>query len=430
MDRVATRAFVCCMLWGLSCAPAPNETPDDSIISEVAAFGDPIDDAAWDALGPRPTGAAPLPRVAIRLADYWQVDRWERAQRMETAYFFTMRANKLLAQFPDAALALYLDAIRVAPLLLPPWMHATELLLRREDVLRGYAMARQYQRLAAPRDGVPWYLLGKSHALLRHRDKAMRLYEKAIEFGAADRTGVVVELALLHLEVGNVATAESLQTEFAIEHRALALLTRAKRQRQAGNTRLAVQLLEEAAADSTALRGTREELASTLIELGDFAAAEATYQQVLAATPEVPSAIVGLARIEMAQEKFAAAEERLTALIERQPNNLVAHFNLGTTILEQGRRAQIEMEQLQRAEDEFSRCIDADFQVRAALWGRAESRLRRNHLRRAYAEASAVPALGRCISDNALGTHSVECWFQAGGLADTARCREEQRARP
>lgn len=393
MHRFSCIVFSCCLPWGLACTPAPPITVTSPPVSDIAAFGDSIDNAAWEAIGPRPTNARRLPVAPIRLVDYWQIDRWERMDRMGVALSLNFHADKILTSTGSAPLDMYLDAIRTAPLLLAPWMQSTRILIQRQEILRAYALARQYQRMAPPENGGPWYLLGNCQAQLNQPKEAIRSLEKSIRLGSTDSTEAVVALCLVHLQEGNITAAESLQTVFDIQDPVLKLLTRANRERRAGNLRLAVELLEEASADPNAPIGAWAELASTLVELEDYGRAEATYKLMLKRSPGSSAAVIGLARVELAQNKFAAADERLTALTKQQPENLVAHFNLGTAVLEQVRRALVKVEHLQRADESFSRCIHGDFQMEAALWGRAESRLRRKLLRTAYADAKQAQSL-------------------------------------
>ena len=262
--------FACCMLSGVACAPAPPLSVASPPVSQNAAFGDSIDDAAWEAIGPRPAGAKELRLAPIRLADHWQVDRWERKDRLGLALSLNLHANKVLMETGIAPLEMYLDAIRIAPALLASWTQSTNILIQREEIPRAYALARQYQRMALETDGGPWFLLGKCQAMLNQPKEAIQSYETSIALGSNDSTQVVVALCLLHLQQDNPTAAESLQTTFDIQDPVLKILTRAKRQRLAGNLHAAVELLEEAVADSSAPDGTWYELASTLVEMEDY----------------------------------------------------------------------------------------------------------------------------------------------------------------
>lgn len=393
-----------CGLLLLSCAPRPSTTDNPQLQErEQTVFGDAIDDAAWEALGARNVDAPALPFGGpVRLEEFWFLDHESRSARMDFAQNLKRTATDAKTQRDIDRLDLYLDAIRMAPLYFPAWAQASRLLFNRSELSRVYALAQQYARLAPPGDGVPYYLLGKCEARMGKPRLALELFEKAIARPAIVKTDVVTAMALVHLQLGNLHAAESLQAIYDVGDPALNGLIRARRARQEGNLGLAVTLLEEIAEIPEASMGIWEEIASIYLELDVLDAALTAYLKALEETPDRSAPHIGVATIHKRRGNFAAAEKILQEVLERFPDNLVAHFNLAAVLLDRARASdpttQTTMSDLTRAAQLWSVCIHKEFSTRAALWGRAETELRRRNLSDAQFDAEHLMEIGATIA--------------------------------
>ena len=86
-------------------------------------------------------------------------------------------------------------------------------------------------------------------------------------------------------------------------------------------------------------------------ELGDFAGAEATFQQIVAARPTGHKAHYGLGLVALDQGRLPDARRELEAALALEPGYLKAHAALGRLLLEEGR--------LEDARDELQRVVEA-----------------------------------------------------------------------
>jgi tetratricopeptide (TPR) repeat protein len=367
----------------LSCAPhAPstnNATTSAPSIQDAPPYGDDIDDAAWEALGPRPANAARLPYHAMRLVDFWVVDEPERRARTAQAQTWTRAAAESEAKHSITRLDLYLDAIRLAPLYLPAWPQACRVLINRNEIARAHALAQQYARLTPPGDGMPQYILGKCEAHLGNPEQALVLLQKAATSPTTIHTDVITAMALVQLQLGNLHAAESLQTIYDIREPSLDLLIRSRRARRNGDLMQATNLLQEATVAPGAPAGIWEELASVYLAQEAFDPAARAYRMALAETPQRTAPRIGLARVEQARGDYDAAEGTLQEVLRDAPDNLTARFNLAAVYLERARNhrtpSATAANDLMHAVAMWSRCIEEDFRTTAALWGRAEARL-------------------------------------------------------
>jgi tetratricopeptide (TPR) repeat protein len=150
------------------------------------------------------------------------------------------------------------------------------------------------------------------------------------------------ELALAHLELGELDTAELISGEAlkageksAAAYRAAALVA-LKRGDDAIAFRHFVRATELDPNDTTA----RLNMAIVLLKAGIYDRAAEELRAVLAAEPENTAAALGLAAARRAQGSrdnsapYAEAEKLLKGVLEREPKNLSATFNLGVLYAE------------------------------------------------------------------------------------------------
>jgi len=79
-------------------------------------------------------------------------------------------------------------------------------------------------------------------------------------------------------------------------------------------------------------------------EVGDFAGAEATFQQILAVRPQAYKAHYGLGLVALDQGRLPEARRELEAALAIEPKYLKAHAALGRLLFEEGRLADARVE--------------------------------------------------------------------------------------
>jgi cytochrome c-type biogenesis protein CcmH/NrfG len=167
-------------------------------------------------------------------------------------------------------------------------------------------------------------------------DKAIAQAREVLVRKPGDATALA-ELALCHLGKGERDTAQLLvkqsldvNAKSAIAHRVQGLVHLG-----GGDDALAFQAFSKAAQEDPKDITSRMNMGAVLLRAGSFAKAAEQYRQALAAAPDEPAAQIGLAaalRGESENKNAKMIEEArslLDKVLERDPHNIAALFNMG-----------------------------------------------------------------------------------------------------
>ena len=105
---------------------------------------------------------------------------------------------------------------------------------------------------------------------------------------------------------------------------------------QTGDARLAVEYIRKATRLQPKNPAFKGNLASALMELGNFDDARAMFLRAAQLKPDAPQFQMGVANCYAMQEKLAEAEKQLRTVTQRFPQFALARFNLGNTLRDQG----------------------------------------------------------------------------------------------
>ena len=147
----------------------------------------------------------------------------------------------------------------------------------------------------------------------------------------------LAELALCHLAKGERDTAQLLvkqaldtDAKSAIAHRVQGLVALA-----GGDDAAAFQAFSKAAQEDPKDTTSRLNMGAVLLRAGSYGKAEEQYKSALAASPDEPAAQIGLAAslrgLSMNKDagKIDEAKGLLEKVLERDPHNVAALFNMG-----------------------------------------------------------------------------------------------------
>jgi tetratricopeptide (TPR) repeat protein len=168
--------------------------------------------------------------------------------------------------------------------------------------------------------------------------------DKAIEQGREvlvrkpGDASALAELALCHLAKGERETAQLLakqaldsNKDSAIAHRAMGLI-----QLQNGDDALAFQSFLKASQDDPRDTTARLNMGGVLLKAGAYAKAEEQYRAILQVSPDDIEAQIGLAAAVRGEAdpkspgaKLEEARSLLTKVLDRDPHNIAALYNLG-----------------------------------------------------------------------------------------------------
>lgn len=329
-------------------------------------------------------------------------------------------ARYLLYDFIDAAEA----SLRHARVLAPEafeWAYYLGELYRREGRLEAAAAQMTAARDLRP-DDVPAHLrLGDIEADRGSLDAAEAAFRRALEIdpGSAAAHHGLARLALARGDArGAIAAAEralALQPQATVIHHLLGLAWRQlgdrdkARQHLAANShqpvRFADPLIERLNASLQASR-ERVRLGIRALEAGQLEAAEAAFASAVAADPEDALAHYNLGRARIERGDRAAAIAAFERALVLDPAYRDAHVNLAFALVESGRLAD--------AEAHFARAVELDpldLEARRS-WAVALSRLGRG----AAARAALEPLTEMAAAGNEV---------RAGAYADLARLDEQ-----
>jgi tetratricopeptide (TPR) repeat protein len=219
----------------------------------------------------------------------------------------------------------------------------------REEV--AIALAEVKRRRGSPRDAAlgleafvkdhPSALDAKTLLVTAYRESGQ--HDKAIAQARdvlAKKPGdanALADLALCHLgkgerETANLLVKQSLEVnaKSALAHRVQGLVALAE-----GDDASAFQAFSKAAQEDPTDTTSRVNMGSVLLKAGSYAKAAEQFKGALAATPDDSSAQIGLAAADRGlsagkdQKMLDDAKALLSAVLEREPHNLAALFNMG-----------------------------------------------------------------------------------------------------
>jgi tetratricopeptide (TPR) repeat protein len=388
-------------------ATQPREIPAVEAWGDLdAPYGDAIEAAARQALGP-PEPFVSQPYDEISLQDFLALDMSVRDAREARAREQRERAQELRRESNSDSLALYLDAIRTAPTDVPSYEEAGRILLQRGAPRRAHALVVQALRLDR-QNALLWVYLAQSYQQLSDLDRAIavlehvqtldKVWRAAPQFSTqrdmfyrADVQNVVEALAVLYVEKGELARAESLLTTADSNTAWLQALIHARRAREEGDLHAARIALEEATRHSDAQVAVFVELGSVLYALGDLDAAVSAYDAALRRAPHERAAQNGLGLVLWSRGDLDTAVAKFDALARSDPYDYAAQLNLGSAALElAGSRSAPAGSLCAQAEAAFSVCIEAQYHLESACVGRAQARLRQGDLDGAALDARAA----------------------------------------
>lgn len=172
-------------------------------------------------------------------------------------------------------------------------------------------------------------------------DKAIQNAREVLVRRPGDPTALS-ELALCHLAKGERDSAQLLvkqaldgNAKSAPAHRAAGLVALAN-----GDDAAAFQAFQKAAQEDPRDTTSRLNMAAVLTRAGAYAKAEEQYRAILAVAADDAAAMVGLAAVLRAQgdakntAKFDQAKQLLEKVLERDPNDVRALFNMGVLLFE------------------------------------------------------------------------------------------------
>jgi tetratricopeptide (TPR) repeat protein len=167
-------------------------------------------------------------------------------------------------------------------------------------------------------------------------DKAIAQGQEVLVRKPGD-AAALAELALCHLAKGERDTAQLLAKQAldsngksALAHRAMGLI-----QLQNGDDALAFQSFLKASQEDPRDTTARLNMGGVLLHAGAYAKAEEQYRAILQVSPDDNEAQIGLAAAIRGQAdsktpaKLEEARQILTKVLERDPHNIGALFNLG-----------------------------------------------------------------------------------------------------
>ena len=380
-----------------SCAPSSTKKPLPPIEpwGDLARpYGDALDAAARDALGPRAPGFS-VRYDEIWLEDFYTLDMRQRQARETQARGLRERARTLKRIGGLDSLGLYLEALHAAPVDIPSYEEAGRILLERGAWRRGHAILVQGIRLD-PRNGVLWTLLGSAYAQAGNHTKARAAFEFALLQGdrEVDRTNVAENLATLYVQESEYARAESLVLASAgAIPEWLGAYASAKQALERSDEDAAYQKLLEAARDPRAQSAVYVDLANLEQRRGNLDAAMDAYREALRLTPHSQAARTGLGVVMWARGDLEEAMVRFARLVRVNPVNYTAQFNFAGVLLDAAAKSQnahvadsLNAQAIRR----FSACIDANYQTPHALTGRAQAHLAQGDYDAALADARRV----------------------------------------
>ena len=389
---VVAAAVLGCTAWG--CAPAASKRtlpPIEPWGNLSQPYGDDLDAAAREALGPRDPRYS-VRYHAIRLEDFWFQNPETRRLREAQAQTLRDRGRMLKRLSNIDSLDLYLEALHVAPIDVPSYEEAGRILVQRGASQRAHALIVQSIRLD-PQNGVLWTLLGAAYVQIGNAGKARAAFEYALQQDDRQvrRTNVAEQLAALYIRAGEYARADSLVGAMATTVPSwLGSYSSAKEASSRGDVDAARAHFVEATRDPRAPSAVYVDLGDLERQRGDLGAAEAAYRKALQLEPHLQEARNGLGLVQWARGDLENASQRFARLVRSNTTNYVAQFNYAGVLLDsasesQDRRAADSLYAL--AAQHFGVCIQADYEAARARLGRSQAYLGRSDLDAAIADA-------------------------------------------
>lgn len=212
-----------------------------------------------------------------------------------------------------------------------------------------------YQRTVETHPGNVQALLGMARAWHAREqwDTAERYYREAVAMAAGQPEGYL-GLAELYIERNRYDAAESeLEQALAVDQsNANVYIRRGDVERGRSNFQRALDWYQRAEEFGAATQSARIAVTDALLENGDYDAALASVQSMLAQTPQDADVLLRLGRIQRALGDYGAASAALTEASRLQPENARILGELAETFRSQG--------QLQNARQMYEQAIEVN----------------------------------------------------------------------
>ena len=380
----------------LACATQPSMQlpPLETWGDPRSPYGDSLEAAAFEALESPPAGSGRRRGFApVRLGEFAYLDGVERSMRQSAAAGLVARAGEIREQTGIDSLPFYLEALRTDPACVPAFENAVRVLVGRHADARAHALAVQGLRLE-PRSARLWALLAETYMRAGKDGAARQALERALSLDKSRMTNACSVLAVLYVECGQVARADSLlQVCRSTVAPWLGPFIAAKRARQSGDLEAARREYEAAALDPDVPVAVLVDLGVLEYELGHLDAAERAFGRALRLSPGEAAALGGIGVVQRLRGDLDAAITSFACLVAAEPSDSLAQFNLAGASLDAAQRAGSggRADSLYAvSEQAFSACIAAGFRVAEARERRAHLRLRRGDAAGATADARAL----------------------------------------
>jgi tetratricopeptide (TPR) repeat protein len=356
-------------------------------------YDDALERAAATALGPRPFEYEFRGLEALGLGEFWLLDGAARDMRERAAIGLVGSSTMRRRLDGVDSLPPVLEAIRVAPAFVSAYEEAARILVERRQIDRAHALAVQGLRLDGDSARL-WAALAEVYVRRGDDARARTALQSALDLDAQLVPGGYETLAMLWMRAGETARADSLLRQSPAAPPAwLQHYVEGVQARSRGDLQAARQAFAAAAGQPGAQVAVFVDWGNAAYESGDLDAATTAFGQALAAAPDEPTALAGMALVQRGRGQYQQAVATFVRLAARRPGDAGVRFNLAGTSLDAAQSAPAGpgADSLYAlAEGAFSACIDAGFRVEEARARRAHLRLRRGDAAGAEADARAM----------------------------------------